>query len=95
MSFTYNDILLTYLYLFFTESSSSTYTTITSSAKILNISLQLKLLVASVASKDSVEGEHAEWYIGASLWQIDFNMLASETLVNWVQFKISVTLEIF
>ena len=36
-------------------------------------SLQLKLLAASVVSNHSVEAEHAEWYIGATLWQIGYS----------------------
>ena len=35
--------------------------------------LQLKLLAASVVSNHSVEAEHVEGYIGATLWQIDFS----------------------
>ena len=34
-------------------------------------SLQLKLLEASVVSNKSVEAEHAEWWISATLWQMD------------------------
>ena len=51
-------------------------------------SLQLKLHAVSVVSNHCIEVEHAEWYIGATLWQIDFsavpvNMRSLASTILW------------
>ena len=83
MSFINNDISFTditylffFIYLFFTS------TTTTNSSvefwtwldRYTTVEARSFKLPANVVSNHSVEAEHAEWYVGATLWQIDCNI---------------------